>query len=254
MRGVFFILLLAKVLLFVWTQWLAPAPPPPPPSPIAALPRLVLAGEVEDAGESDGAQVTATAAVVRTAGARCVTIGPFADAAAAERAAALLQERGMPSRQRTEAAETLEGYWVYLAGLRTAAEQTAALELLERNGIRDAQPMRPEGSEGRNVSLGLFSERERAERRAQAVQRLGLAPQIAERRQSGAVHWLELSLDAGADALDTEGLLDIAAARLEIRACPGEPAASPTPEEAVPATPPEPPPATPAMQSAQAAG
>jgi hypothetical protein len=112
-----------------------------------------------------------------------------------------------------------DGFWVYVDGLTTAADESKLIKALERAGIDDAQPM--PGSE-RRVSVGLFSERERAERRAQAVKRLGYSPEIAERRQAGTVYWVDLDVGSPERPVPTEGLLSLesAGSRLEVRVCP----------------------------------
>jgi hypothetical protein len=112
-----------------------------------------------------------------------------------------------------------EGFWVYVDDLATAADESKLIKALEGAGINDAQPM--PGSE-RRVSVGLFSERERAERRAQAVKRLGYEPEITERRQAGTVYWVDLDMGSPERSVPTEGLLSLesAGARLEVRVCP----------------------------------
>jgi hypothetical protein len=111
-----------------------------------------------------------------------------------------------------------EGFWVYV-DLSTAADESKLIKALERAGIKDAQPM-PGGE--RRVSLGLFSERERADNRAQAVKRLGYKPEITERRQAGTVYWVDLDVGSPERSVPTEGLLSLesAGSRLEVRVCP----------------------------------
>ncbi len=51
---------------------------------------------------------------------------------------------------------------MYVADLRTAADEAKVMKALDRAGIKDAHVM-PESDNGRRVSVGLFSERDRAE-------------------------------------------------------------------------------------------
>lgn len=148
-----------------------------------------------------------------------MSVGPFNDLAQVARAAALLRDRGFEPQQRAEAGAMWDGYWVYVDDLGTAADASKLIKALERAGITDAQPM-PGGE--RRVSVGLFSERERAERRAAAVKRLGYEPEITERRQAGTVYWVDLDVDSPERSVPTEGLLslDSAGSRLEVRVCP----------------------------------
>jgi hypothetical protein len=141
----------------------------------------------------------------------------------------LLRERGFAPRQRAQQGETWEGYWVFVGGLKSAADETKLVAALTRAGLTDAHAM-PEAGSGRRVSVGLFSERDRAEKRAQAVKKLGFAAEVAERRQPGTVYWVDLDLGANERTVPTEGLLSIedAGSRLEIRVCPVS-APAPTP-------------------------
>ena len=116
------------------------------------------------------------------------------------------------------------------------------MQALERAGISDAQAM-PEASDGRRVSVGLFSEKDRAEKRAQAVKRLGYTAEIVERKQPGTVYWVDMDLGANERTVPTEGLLagDERGSRLEIRVCPEAapapvaPKPAPLPRDARPA-------------------
>ena len=90
-------------------------------------------------------------------------------------------------------------------------------------------PCRRRATVGESRS-GLFSERDRAEKRAQAVKRLGYAAEVTERKQSGSVYWVDLDLSANDRTVPTEGLLSLedAGSRLEIRVCPaGAPPSAP---------------------------
>jgi hypothetical protein len=175
---------------------------------------------------------TATANNATLAG-HCVSVGPFADPSRSAQGAALLRARGFSPRQRTVPGEPWSGYWVYVGDLAGEAQQLDVMRRLERSGISDAQVM-PVSDEGRRVSVGLFSERQGAERRAKAVRDLGLKAEIAERKQSAAAYWVDLDLANNAHTLPTESLLSLedSDVRLEIRECPKESTASPAPSSA----------------------
>jgi hypothetical protein len=90
----------------------------------------------------------------------------------------------------------------------------------------------PDSDAGRRVSVGLFTEKDRAEKRAAAVKRLGYAAEIVERKQPGTVYWVDLEMSANDRTVPTEGLLsdEDAGARLEIRVCPGSTPAPASPK------------------------
>lgn len=227
MRIVVMILLLANLAFLAWANWIdRPAPLRPATVTTAALPRLVLAAEsakdiaAESARQAKPRIAEAVLAPLPEGTERCVTVGPFNDLATSARAAALLRERGLEPRQRTEEGERWEGYWVYIGGLNTVADEARVLLELQNNGIRDAHSM-PASEQGRRVSVGLFTEREGAERRAGAVRRLGFEPQIVERRQPGTVYWVDLTLTSQNQTVPSEGLTGMGRGRtLEIKPCP----------------------------------
>ena len=84
-----------------------------------------------------------------------------------------LREKGLAPRQRVEKGQILKGFWVYIGGLKSDGDVAEVLRTLEQSHIEDAHFMSDTGDVHR-VSLGLFSERDRADRRAESVQKLGL--------------------------------------------------------------------------------
>jgi SPOR domain len=248
-RVVVFVLIGLNIVYLAWAGWIDR--PAPAPAPTAArtdpLPQLVLTTEGASRATPSAASVAAppsaasaasvlTQPVSTTTAAstadRCVSVGPFNDLAQAARGAALLRERGFDPKQRAEQGEMWEGYWVSVGGLASPAEETKLMKALERAGIRDARVM-PDEPGGRRVSVGLFSERERAEKRAQAVKKLGFAANISERTQPGTVYWVDMDVGANERSVPTEGLLSLedAGSRIEIRVCP---TSEPTPNRAAP--------------------
>src|SRR6202044_2735330 len=126
----------------------------------------------------------AAAATLTPQAKRCVSVGPFNDLAQVTHAGSLLQERGFTPQQRNEEGDVRDGYWVYVAGIKSAADETRVLRTLQDAGISDAHAM-ASADDGRRVSVGLFTERPRAERRARVVEHLGFSPDIVERRKPG---------------------------------------------------------------------
>lgn len=260
MRIVVFVLIGLNVLYLAWARWIdapSPAPPPPPAERSDPLPQLVLDSEGLPHTPKSAAVAPASNAISAAlaqpvtstpppSNERCVSIGPFNDLAQAARAAALLRDRGFNPRQRAEQGEMWEGYWVSVGDLRSAADETKLMKALDRAGIRDARVM-PDEPGGRRVSVGLFSERERADKRAQAVKKLGFIAEVTERTEPGTVYWVDMDVSASERSVPTEGLLSLenSGSRLEIRVCP--------PSEPAPSRPaPDPPDARPAATTADA--
>jgi hypothetical protein len=235
-RNAVFALLFVNLAFMAWAHWIDVPFEPPVNQADARLPRLVFAADAPAAAPKViPAAVTAPAvapaaaagpsdasiATLSPTARRCVSVGPFNDAAQAERAGSLLQERGLAPQQRSEASDALEGYWVYVGGLKSAADETRALHTLQEAGISDARAMAA-ADDGRRVSVGLFSDRTRAEKRARAVEHLGFSPDIVERHKNAPVFWLDLDLGTSDAAVPTEGLAlaDPSGSRIQIKVCP----------------------------------
>src|SRR5581483_1471866 len=188
--NLFLALLAANLLFLAWARWVDTPPEPTRQDAVARLPRLMLVTEAPPAPKRTSA--SAQKMIFRDPEGTCTSIGPFNDLASAVKAAAALTERGFSPRQRVEEGETVEGYWVYVGGMGSDDDVARVVQRLEKSGFTDAHVMK-EAAEGRRVSVGLFSKRERAEHRALAVQHMGLDPQIAERRFPGTVYWVDVA-------------------------------------------------------------
>jgi hypothetical protein len=248
-RNAILILVLVNLLFMAWTHWIdVPTEAAANPGD-AQLPRLALASEATSApaapkgaatataptptasqpppiaGASGAATPAATAAA--SAGHRCVTVGPFNDQAEETHAAGILQQRGFTPQARTEPGEVRDGYWVYVAGIKSAADEAQVLRTLQDAGIPDAHAIAA-SADGRRVSVGLFIERPGAERRARSVEHLGFSPDIVDRHKAGTVYWVDLDLGASDAAVPTEGLVPATETPLKVqpRACSADEAAA----------------------------
>ena len=235
MRPVFFLLLIANLAYFGWAELVDAPQPVPPNEAYAKLPRLKLVNELpaaESRASSGSARKTALVVTPELEAPRCVSIGPFDDQDSAMRGASKLREKGLAPRQRVEKGEVSKGFWVYIGGLKTDADVTKVLRTLEQSHVEDAHVM-PAAGDAHQVSVGLFSERERADRRAESVQKLGLQPEVAERKLPATVFWMDVDFPPGTAAPSPQ---DVAAAgdsaHLEVTPCPAaqaSPDAAPVP-------------------------
>lgn len=253
-RVIFFALLLANLLFPAWAEWID-TPPPPPPSPIAGLPRLTLVSELP---ADKRAALASKMAVETPAPPQCVSVGPFDDPAIAARAAALLQAKSFTPRQRIAQSPAIRRFWVHLDDFASDAAVTRVLHRLERAGIDDAEAM-PADAGGRRVSLGLFTDHDRAERRVQLVRTMGLKPAITERVLPGTVYWLDLTLPNGSVPVPLKDVSDLepggGSAPVSAQACPSAVSpAAPSPQTEPPAPPPVPANVAPASPGSQGTG
>jgi len=151
----------------------------------------------------------------------CSSVGPFADLGQASQAQATLRSMGFQPRQRVEQGELWTGYWVSVRDLATREAAEEALKTINANGITDVYLM--PGSDPPNVlSLGVFSDYQRAQRRSEEVKSIGLNAQISDRKRAGSVFWIDVDLKEPGQGIDTS-LFQVGQSRilrLELRACP----------------------------------
>jgi hypothetical protein len=197
------VLVAANLLYFGWSRWIRDerpqlvAPEPGPPREQAA-----------------------PAAAAAAPSAACTTVGPVRDEVRALEIEQVLVELQLSPVRRNATESVREGWWVYVTSPNAAAQQRA-LRAIQGAGIRDAFAM-PDDPENR-VSVGLFSDEERATGRADAVRRLRLDPVVNERMQQQASVWFDLPGAAPA-AVDLGRLNDegIEVQELRIEACPAD--------------------------------
>src|SRR5688572_7240246 len=202
-RVALLVLLLINLAYFAWSHWLAPKDPALPVSPAVSAPPLQLATESVPVAV-DGS---------------CVTVGPFANQALAARARQTLTDSGYASVPREEEERLLDGYWVYLEAPVTPTGERRLLERLSRGGIGDAQVVGEPGA--RRISLGVFSDEQRAFAQSERVARLQLLPQIEAREKTNTTIWLDLALKSGAPPLEGQKF-QAGDSELEFRTCPAE--------------------------------
>lgn len=208
MRAALLALLLANLAFFAWARWLAPPGATEVVSAPLTVPQVSLARERP--------AVAVTPPVAR----RCVSVGPFATAEEAAHATQVLGPSALRAQQRGESMAVPDGYWVHVGGFDSAADLMLALRRLRREGMADAKAM-PPSPEGRRISAGIFTSRERADAVAARVQSLGLQPVVTERTREEHTFWLDLELAAGAADLTPETLQSGApGAQLQVKPCP----------------------------------
>jgi hypothetical protein len=240
-RVIFFAVLLANLLYLGWAEWID-VPAPPPPSSIAGLPHLTLLSELSPEKRA----ALASKMALQTPPPQCASVGPFDDPAIAAQAAALLRAKSFAPQQRIAEVAAVRRFWVYLDGFTSDASEMRVLHRLERAGIDDAEAM-PADAGGRRVSLGLFTDRDGAQRRARLVRTLGFRPGMSERMLPGTVYWLDLTLANSTVAVplnDVSHLEPGGGSPISVQPCPSAPSPSaPSSQPQSPASSPATPPA-----------
>jgi len=231
-RAVFFLLLFANLAFLAWAEWVDAPQPAPTNGAYAKLPRLKLVNELPaDGARPSSGNARKTALQISPDAPRCLSVGPFDDQDNAERGASKLRGKGLTPHQRVEKGEVSKGFWVYIGGLKTDDDVAKVLRTLEQSHVEDAHVM-PDAGDAHQVSVGLFSERDRADRRAESVQKLGLQPEVGERKLPATLFWVDVDLPPGTVAPSPQ---DMAAggdgAHIVVTPCPeqGSPDAAPVP-------------------------
>ncbi|MGH8243923.1 MAG: hypothetical protein ACRETY_11310 [Steroidobacteraceae bacterium] len=178
------VLLFANIAWYGWTHWIA-APDEPAATAAAADGKgLVLAREAAPAKPQVRADERQN---------HCLSLGPFTDLTDAARASALLRENRLLPRQRAGEGVVWKGYWVTLENVPDRTAASAIIERLRRAGVGDAYVMPGDGRDV-TISLGLFSERQRALRRIDDAKAIGLTPRIVDREREGTVYWIDVDV------------------------------------------------------------
>ncbi len=257
MRSVVLLWVIANLAFLAWAVWIDAPQPAPTNEAFAKLPRLKLVNELP-AGDARPASSGGTTrktgldftpqpalapapapAPALIATARCLSVGPFDDQPSATRGASQLREKGLAPRQRLEKGEISKGFWVYIGGLKTDGDVADVLRTLEQSHVEDAHLMSDAG-DSHQVSVGLFSERERADKRAGSVEKLGLHPVVAERKLAATVFWMDVDVPPGGAELTAQdvGLQGAQGlgSHVQVAPCPvgSSPETTPTPAPTTP--------------------
>ena len=220
MRALFLVLLSANLLFLAWARWIDTDRDTGAQDALSRLPRLQLVTEAPPGAKPTSGVAQKMVLHEAPPTASCKSVGPFNDITSAARAAGLLTGRGFHLRQRAEEGDTIEGYWVFVGGMQSDAEVARVVERLEKSGFTDAHVMKS-FSTNRRISVGMFSMRDRAEKRAELVKNLGLQPEVGERKFPGTVYWVDVAVAPGSQPLPPEyTFADIGHTQIAIEPCP----------------------------------
>jgi hypothetical protein len=222
-RAIFLLLLLANVLFFGWTRWVAPSASPAAlesgPAPRLRSVRLVT----EQPGAADPAGGGAAGAVSDLADADCMSAGPFLESGRAQAAATRLRDQGFSLNVRESRDEVWVGQWVRVDRLASADAAADALAGLRAAGLTDAYLLTDEPP-GTVISLGVFADAQRANDVAGLVRDAGYVATVGDRFRTADVFWLDIDRrsNVGLPALEGLQASEGAPPRLELRPCPAE--------------------------------
>jgi len=176
----------------------AQAAAPVAPAPVAAP--AADAAPAEVAG-TDAAEATTTPPPTPPAPAACFAFGPFADAAARDRARALLQ----PAATRLAARESRaapRGWRVFLPELADREAASAMAARLTAAGFSDHYVMPAAAAGTMDIALGRFGSEAAAQRHQAALRGAGFEVRAEPIGEAGDVrHWIDVEAGEGFDAV-----------------------------------------------------
>ena len=201
MRYLLILLLVLNVLMFGWVMTHPVSEQkrslPPMPKDVAklqllserqAVSHLESSGDVESAPEPESDENTAP---VEKPGVRyCYTLGPLLSEKAIRKLESSVSDLGYEVQTRALEQQEISGYWVFLPPYDSRAKALEVAAELARKGIKDYYVVTDK--ENRNaISLGLFSDQGRANRRMAHIRTLGYQPRKLARYRDKTYYWLD---------------------------------------------------------------
>ncbi|MCZ6880555.1 MAG: SPOR domain-containing protein [Gammaproteobacteria bacterium] len=213
LRNFLLVLLLINLGILAWYHWLRETDEGAPIAPsYEGLPSLALV-EKQPLVEP-GPQVFSmkTGQELLDAGVSdCRSIGPFEKTDDADDVTLTLLGQDYAVSTRSTPGRLFIGFWVNIAAADDRAAAEVITDALRADGVTDFYIV-PSGDDQYAISLGVFSELGRAQRRLQQLSDRGFEAQVNQRYKDGEVSWLDVSgfgvdkLNVSALAIDARGL------------------------------------------------
>lgn len=186
MRNLFLALVLANLMFLAWHTWIDPSQPAPA---LTGPGELTVFGAGADTAPAPGVSPPSPAAGA------CLRMGPLPGSAASQQARELLASRGIDAVPVAVDTEQWLGHWVQIDGFSSVPDAEVARQRLIDAGLADAYLMQ-DGLDPL-ISLGVFRERERADRLAETARSLGFNARISDRYRPAVEQWLLVRARAG---------------------------------------------------------
>ncbi len=160
------------------------------------LPIVALAGDAElgiqpDPVIGDAVDPASSQQLAQVSSSACRTVGPLADDKQVERVHLVLTVHGYDAVPQKVVARRLIGYMVMTSEQPTTDDLRALEGRLRRGGVHDFLAY-PRGAFAGRISLGVYSERERAEARVRQLEALGFQTEVLEHTKATTQWWLSL--------------------------------------------------------------
>ncbi len=221
MRNILLALVLANVLYFLWGMFQDDEPEPGVailneadlgPALVTTEPEVeVDSEEAPEDAEAAVADSDAPAVAEETqeeepvielaaaVGRSCVTLGPFRSSEDSDGAESQYQSEGMTTASRMETGQIFVGHWVQIRNIANKAEGDQTVAALRDGGIPEAYLVTTD-DEGLKISLGVFGNRDGAERVEAQAKAKGYAAEITPRMADGVYYFVDVVLPPGRGA------------------------------------------------------
>lgn len=129
---------------------------------------------------------------------RCVSFGPFADAAALAAAQTAMRPGALRLRTRETQAGGERGWRVYLPAAADRAAADANADKLKAAGFTDLMVV-GDGAEANSIALGRFSGEARAQQHAAALRAAGFEAKAEALGEARIARWVDVAIKADTD-------------------------------------------------------
>lgn len=204
MRNLFLSLILANLLLLAWQVWVDPSSTAAPGGDSEGL-AVYGDGNAPNSKSAPGQAASVPAsdiAATALAAGNCFRLGPLPDSTAAQQASRSLADRGIDAIPIARDVQLWLGHWVQISGFDSVPAAESARDRLVTGGIADALLM--QDGPRPMISLGVFRDRNRADRVASAARGLGFEVGMRDRYRPGVEQWLVIRPRAGQTLLPVD--------------------------------------------------
>lgn len=221
-RALFLLLLALNIAAALWL-WLAPSSAASTPAPTdPGVAALTLLGESLAGLDTGPAELAAAPEPVEPEvgnDVTCIEMGPFQTQSDLRQAEESLASIGRVLSTREAVERRFRGYWVYLPASASRDQALVTARELAAAGVRDYYVVTA-GDRENTISLGLFRDRDNAERRQNEMRASGYEADMNERVEEQRVYWLTLA-QTGIQGVDWRTLVpapnDLQSATVECR-------------------------------------
>lgn len=160
--------------------------------PVKTTAAEVTAGMELDKASADGRQTGSYLELVRAADSGCVLLGPFSSEEQSAKLVASLVDLDLAASAESRPEVMRRIFWVHLPPLETREQAVKTVHELRQRGI-DSFLIEQIDAIRNGISLGVFNERESAERHRNNLRRKGLEPEIYVDSRSETRHYVKVN-------------------------------------------------------------